>query len=48
VLPPVNIDPRQKAMMDALVDQEERKRSGRRFVVQVVVASLKNRLRVCV
>ena len=37
MLPPVNIDPKQKAMVDALVDAQERKRSGRRWVTWLAV-----------
>jgi hypothetical protein len=37
VLPPVNIDPRQKAMVDALIDAQERKRSSRRWGIWLAV-----------
>jgi hypothetical protein len=35
----VKIDPRQKAMIDALVEQQERKRSGRRWILWLSVLS---------
>lgn len=41
MLPPLpNIDPHQKAMVDALVEQEARKRSGRRWVLWLAVLGL--------
>jgi hypothetical protein len=42
VLPPVNIDPKDKAMIDALIDVTEREKSRRawRFWLVVAMASL--------
>jgi hypothetical protein len=38
--PPVNIDPRQKDMIDALVDAQERKRAGRQWVTWLTVLAV--------
>jgi len=40
LLPPDNIDPKNKAMVDGLVDAEERKRSRRRWLTWLTVLGL--------